>query len=134
MGVATTRHVAARRVHGDEALPGDEARRELGLELHHARELSLGETPDAIVGEADVALYLLRHGFRRGRDLGLRYDDITLPTIQGLREVQCPLFAALLDVAQHSGDDLASVVLPRSRRLRRLLEISHGHGLISFRR
>src|SRR3546814_4148249 len=56
MGVAPARHIAAGGLHGNEALTGEEAGRQLGLELPHRVALALGEVANAGKGEVDILL------------------------------------------------------------------------------
>ena len=78
VGVATAGHVAARRFHRNQALPGNEPRGELGLELPEALSLRLGESPHPLPGETDVVTSLGRQRCAGTRDHLRRHDDVAL--------------------------------------------------------
>jgi hypothetical protein len=70
------------RGHRDQFLAGEQAGRQLGLELGKAGALGFGEFAHPFIGEPQIVAQALRHLFRRRRDLVARDHDVTGPAVK----------------------------------------------------
>jgi hypothetical protein len=115
------------RVGTEQALAGEEAGRQLDLELPDRLALALGEVAHAGVGEVDVLLQARRHLGRCRFDGRAADQDVAFPLVEVGGVAAHPLLAALANVLEDLANDAAGVSLAAGRLLRRPFEILDRH-------
>ena len=126
------RHVAADRLNGDRAVPEDDARKGLDLDVRDRRALNLGEAADLRLGEADVGEVGLGDISNQARDLvGSQAEARTVVVIEALRVVADSGVATRLDVGEDAldGRPNADVLLAAARRGKAALKVFDCHDL-----
>ncbi|OIQ75322.1 hypothetical protein GALL_430090 [mine drainage metagenome] len=128
MAIAPARHIAARRRHRDQLLPGDQAGAQFHLHVGHAGALRLGKARDIIVRIGDIVLQLLRHPRAGGLYRGVRHHDLAAPAIEFPRQPQGRRLATRFDLAQDARDGCRHILGRDRIGRRRLLQEDLRHG------
>ena len=131
VAVAPAGHVAARRRHRDRLLPGDKARRQLGLDIGQRAFLKLGKTAHVVMGKADVSLEPVGHLVAGRRDLVRRQQHIALVAVEARGILQRLGIAAGFDLVQDARDGVMGLARVGLWRAIRLLQIVARHRMSS---
>ena len=128
MGIAAGRHIAAGGVAPARASGRATGRAAVRQEKSGTDCIcAFGKLADVVGGKGDVVLDALRDVGGAPGDLVFGDHDVAAPLVELQRVVAHGLLAVTLDRCQHFVDDLARGAGFGFRRLRRFLQVGHGH-------